>query len=689
MSIIKAGKILINGSTNVFGGFVYSASFNHEYGQSPSTLNLSVISKSKEYIPVQLSATIPYSIKIGDEITLKMYATDWSISDGTDGRTLSIVFVDGRIKMNRIWVALVDFPCGRSTLVSPSSRFEGLSNPSIADNPNIILLGGKFNPSAEQINQFTGVKEGTSPTLTSPTNPSNGEQLFLSYSYDALREKSPITLPVIPNSTNIFRLNTEATLSEVFSQFCVAYGFTWYWDYDTDTPLLLDLRTQIDLDANLSNQLRDIHCLKSISFGESIKDLETQGVVFYNDTSVAVEETQIPQKVIFPVKNFLTAGDFLTFPLISKSTVAGVTVDHIEAAIMATWGEAIYESYIFDKYSGEDIKAAIEIYGYNIISNQTFVQMNSAQQAAVKTKSEKDVFLNDVRLIRVHPINQQNSLKDAHFRMADIIKSKQIGFLFAPYKIEVEGIDVSFINPDFAIDETPGVSAFLEGGKAADSFGLTKFDGTRNSTRIKSRTSLFLHIVTFPNLKFTFDAFDSASPQSSSPTFKQQRDWLSNGHEFDPGGDPTDRFFMIYGQPNTPPVPRVQGLIGYVAANPPDIQSSPSTIADSYSSKYKKSICNIPVVNDLSTSFRILSLSNDGILSPVSAVVNSAVSPTVPFRTFSVEIYGLNTGLNLTPQKGLDSFKVVMGDGGYESSYTLSSKKRIPLDNRIVKQLFI
>lgn len=657
MSIIKAPQIYINGSTNAFGGYVYSADFNHEYGQTPSSLTISVISNSRNYLPVKLSTNIPYTVKFDDEITLKMYAVDWTITDGTEGKVLNVEMVDGRFKMSKIWVVLKDFPCGR-------------------ENPNIMFVGTLFDPSANQTNPNNATPIGTSPALNSVTKPTDGSQLFLSYTYDELRAKSPIKLPAIPNFTPLLRLNTEGTLAEIFSEFCTAYGFTWYWDYNNEVPILLDLRKDVSLDSTLPTQLQTAPCRRSMSYGESIRDIEAQGVIFYNNSTTQDSSQSGP---IFPVYSVFGNIDFLSFPIADKAD--------IEAAEFAVWGEEIYIAYLFDKYQG-DLDSVFKILGYDVVNSNDFQKMTTDQQDAVTRYSEKDSFLETVRMVRCKPKNQQNSPKSAHFRMADSIKAGQVGWMFTPYPITASSYQLTEISPKTPISQVPGIGNFLK-------TDITAFDSFNTVETVQDRTTNHLYVVNFPKLKFTFNNFGAIDPTAASTnsfapaTLQQRYVQLSDGKSFDPDADEGDVFFLVWGSPNQAPTPRVDGIIGYVFSDSPSPLSNNSALAASYSSKYKNFLCRIPILNDITTSFRIISLTNDGIVSPAEALVNSAIIPTAPHQNFSIDVYGINTGLNLTPQKGLDSFRVSMGDNGYQTTYVLSSKKRIPLDNKIAKQIYI
>lgn len=645
MAILKSPKIFINGSTNAFGGYVYNASFNHQYGQSPSTLSLSIISKSREYLPVKLSNSIPYIIQFGDEIKLKMYAVSWKVTDGPDGKILNVNFQDGRFKMELILIKPPDFRC--------------FSN-------NILKIGTIYNSSVTNGNQAS----------------TDGSQTYFSYDYSLLQGASPIKLPDIPNVTIVFRLNSEASLGQVFSEFCTAYGFTWYWDYDNEVPILLDLRTDVDLDPTLYSRLKLLPCLKSLSFGESLEGLEAQGAVFYNNNA---DSNIVATGPIFPVHNIFDEQFILSHKLFGA--------DDKEAAIMAVWGEEVYFNYLFEKYS-LDITKAFEILGYDLVTINSFNNMTAAQQEGVQNKSNgNDDYVNTARIARLKSRNDQNTTKAAHFRMADALKRGQIGWVITPFAFTSSSYQINEVDESGLISQIPGIGDFI-------ATPTEQYDSFNNPDTIASRTTGHFFVVTFPKLKFLFDGFDTnvpptlplpaTSPSSTGSTFQFKVEPISDGWQLDPDADQQDVFFLLTGTPEPSPKPRVDGLVGYIFGDPPSLSSNSFLfLANSFSSKYKSTLCNIPKTNDLVLSFKLITMTNDGILNPYAAVANSVILPKKPHQTFDAEIYGINTGLGLTPQKGLDGFSISMGDAGYETTYNLSSKKRIPLDNKIANTIYI
>lgn len=687
MSIHKASKILINGSSNAFGGSVYSASFNHEYGNTPSSVSISIISKTKEYLPVKLSASVPYTISFGDELKLKLYAVNYSIEDGTDGRILKVDFIDGRFMMNRYWVTLADFPC---------------------TSPNIIKVSNRFLPSEAQLSLTVGPEGKPSVNLFGVQNvaplskPTNGNQIFQSYRYAQLRALSPIALPEIPNETQLYRLNSESTLGDIFSQFCRAYGFTWYWDYDNDVPILLDLRTDVDLDITLPDQLRGIECLKSTSFGESIRDLEAQGAVFFVDASEKDTKQPADSWAVANVLNIFDQKNFLDAKVFDK--------ENIQLAIMAAWGEDVYENYLFNRY---DLSDALAILGLDVIEDSRDAQngISSSQLETITSQlfpngNVPSYFTDTVRLIRARNSTKHNSAKDAHFRMAGALKAGQVGWFTSPYTVSSTAYQITEVNPETLVTEVPGIGAFLLSGP--EPFSLTNYD-TRNgktlasATQVRDKTTDKLFVVTFPKLKFLFDNFGATSPNAQSPqnpdgTFPNSFPTdilgvrlLTDGHQIFPDSNPHDTFFIKWGNVSTfQPEPTVDGIVGAIGFDIPALaNNNNSMLSTSYASKYKSAICGLPQLNDLVTSFRVVTLTNQSVLSPKDAVANTTILPNKTAKTFAVDIYGIETGLNLHPNKGLDSFRISMGDNGYESSYVMSSKKRIPLDNQIVRTIYL
>lgn len=106
MAIHTIDNITIDGRNKAFGGNIYAVDFQLGILDEPSSVVVTFINESGDYLEPELSFTKPYKIKIGNILDDKFYATTRKIEKSSGGRTLEVTFVDGSSKLDRIWVGL-------------------------------------------------------------------------------------------------------------------------------------------------------------------------------------------------------------------------------------------------------------------------------------------------------------------------------------------------------------------------------------------------------------------------------------------------------------------------------------------------------------------------------------------------------------------------------------------------------
>jgi hypothetical protein len=99
-------KVNINGRNKAFGGYIYSVDYQVGLLDSPTTMSVQFVNESGEYQLPELSILKSYKISIGNIVSSNFYAVSYEKSETSQGRLLSVNFVDGSHILDRIWVGL-------------------------------------------------------------------------------------------------------------------------------------------------------------------------------------------------------------------------------------------------------------------------------------------------------------------------------------------------------------------------------------------------------------------------------------------------------------------------------------------------------------------------------------------------------------------------------------------------------
>lgn len=109
MTIRQIPFITIDGRNSAFGGYIYNLDYQPSFSSAPSKLTVHFINESGTYFPPKLSTALstPYTIRIGDDATITMYAIkSKKTSSPTGGKILVVEFVDGSFLLDKKWVGL-------------------------------------------------------------------------------------------------------------------------------------------------------------------------------------------------------------------------------------------------------------------------------------------------------------------------------------------------------------------------------------------------------------------------------------------------------------------------------------------------------------------------------------------------------------------------------------------------------
>lgn len=106
MPFFKIDNVTINGKNQAFGGYIYSVDVEVGLTAKPTQIKINFISATGTYLEPELSVNSSYNIAIGNIINGNFYAITRTFKKTSQGKTLEVIFYDGSIILDRIYVGL-------------------------------------------------------------------------------------------------------------------------------------------------------------------------------------------------------------------------------------------------------------------------------------------------------------------------------------------------------------------------------------------------------------------------------------------------------------------------------------------------------------------------------------------------------------------------------------------------------
>ena len=262
----------------MFGGYVYSLDCEFGGANARSSLTLNVVSETGQYSRPNLSHELQ-SISIGNGVSFKGKLVSYNKDLSPGKSVLKVTYKDGSDILDKYYVGLY-----KRHSDSVSSKLT-----------NLIIVGKEYHPCDKNLDSSVSEKEDLQidwcdPCPFYPENKyketcSNGAQLQIQevkYTFNELLDKIAGILNISnkPASQDFFAFPKDysGSLRQVLEQWCNDFGFTFYWDWRTDSLNFVDLKSakQLSVDQFILKQN-----ISSYSAGESIEDTYSRGVISY------------------------------------------------------------------------------------------------------------------------------------------------------------------------------------------------------------------------------------------------------------------------------------------------------------------------------------------------------------------------------------------------------------------------
>jgi hypothetical protein len=365
-------EISVNGAKGRFGeGFIYSANYTQNYSQSPSQLTLEVVNESfeKELKIIDPNLQAPYSISFGNFST-SMYLLSSKKNVSPGNKTATYTFVDASIKLDRIFVGLINRHCK----VGP----------------------GPIRPFQAKITCASCLRLGETTVVDTTINRSSashvgfknpviclGEELFTSnpceipdvmYNFSQLligMNKAGISHRGFLDKFPKYQSNHTGTLREVLSNWCADFGYDFYWDSLNQSIIGIDLSTGINIEGVVSKIERNNNPAPSLDLSSYSLESSKEGTYAVGTTQFAT----VPGKILNWENTLYEELDYFYAPfrwesIDQEGAILGAASDTARTHWMLTKGyyhraglnilkEFSDPNYIFDR--GFDVKTFYDL----------------------------------------------------------------------------------------------------------------------------------------------------------------------------------------------------------------------------------------------------------------------------------------------------------------------------------------
>lgn len=239
MAIKQTEQILLNGSQQAYGGFIYNANYNIGFGANPSSLTLSIVSESGDYnINKSILRIIgsPDVIILGSQKKVRMFPMKYSFEKSSGGKILQVSYVDESVKfLDKKFVLLrgIHVP-----LNQPISE-------------EIIPLGKRY-----QVREVekTSVRVEEDPDVNYTKV---GQTLYSAKDLKNALINAGISLSRIGTllDDDEYLQNYTGTLRAVLSAWGKDIGFTFFWNENSQLEFI-DLSSDIPVNTSKLNGIR-------------------------------------------------------------------------------------------------------------------------------------------------------------------------------------------------------------------------------------------------------------------------------------------------------------------------------------------------------------------------------------------------------------------------------------------------
>jgi len=285
-------NITINGSNRFANGYIYGANFNIGYSENPTQVSFNLVpaegATSFSVPPPNL--TSDYTLNLGGIIFTKAKLIEATESTSVGQKILTVNFIDGSYILDKIYVGLINRHrqakgSSNTNITVPMYCTNCEGNPSQKFDISIERkLDGSFTgPDFVEVDPkkggviILGIEQFTEGICDVPD---------VAYNFTSLKAacgQAGISINGISDLNPNYFQNYTGTLREVLSNWASDFGFTFMWDFTSNSIFFLDLKQPVISIENIYNTIIDARTVpvESINFSRNLNGTYDQSLVSY------------------------------------------------------------------------------------------------------------------------------------------------------------------------------------------------------------------------------------------------------------------------------------------------------------------------------------------------------------------------------------------------------------------------
>ena len=396
-------QISIDGSNEIFGGYIFNASVDFSFSEGPTRVQISVVSDDGIYdinsTILESSLLSPSVITIGNQIIIDpVFLYEYEISKDGSSNILNLTYVDGSILLDKIFIGLTNShsnisfgPITKSLSATLNCQPCPGSNQSrqVEVNNGVVRKDGNvYGPITRDVNETALIQNtisrwGGGFLIVGDERFVENECQIPQVTYNFAK-----LLAVLRNAgiviDGLFDLNTDyvrdyhGTLREVLNNWCSDFGFSFYWN--SFKKINIPDNTDI-VGIDLRNPIVDISAIKTAF--ESINKTDKTVVTSLNE-KFSLDNT----KKIYHVSSFKKESQTkaTNFTLYRQVLAENIGIDKLN----------LDQSYLHGRTEAEFLKSCAlakydenlrDIYNWTLVRGDLGTTQASTSQNLTKPES--------------------------------------------------------------------------------------------------------------------------------------------------------------------------------------------------------------------------------------------------------------------------------------------------------------
>lgn len=285
-------QITINGSNRFANGYIYGCNFSIGYSEAPTQVSFNLVPAdgATSFGAIEPNLSSEYTLNLGGIIFTKAKLIEANESTSVGQKILTLNFVDGSYILDKIYIGLVNRhgqPRNRRSVTFAVPMY--CSNCQGTGNTRFTL------PVTRKVDGAPDNYDSIS------VDPKNGGYIILgieqfvegvcdvpdvAYNFTALLasiKAAGIQIGGLTDLNKNYFQNYTGTLREVLSNWCSDFGYTFFWDFTTNSIQGLDLKVPVIDITNVYNAIKsDTQVpVESINFSKTLMGTYDQSLISY------------------------------------------------------------------------------------------------------------------------------------------------------------------------------------------------------------------------------------------------------------------------------------------------------------------------------------------------------------------------------------------------------------------------